>query len=190
MKYLWPSLIIFIHPSVNDFPQDSHLKSLQPSWTVLNHLLIWPAQVNIFFTMITIESFVKVIGVNLVVIYFLKKELWRNTFTQFLNSAKITNVNLVENHLHFCLTWEVISKPWNVALLKNQLLSLLLLGFISKQFMILITERENNHEDQKDFKCDTCAKLFSHPHHLRVHIKTIFECQKDFKCDSFLNSKY
>ena len=49
MKSLWHSLIIFIYPWVNDFPQDSHLKSLQPSWTVLNHLLIWPAQVNIFF---------------------------------------------------------------------------------------------------------------------------------------------
>ena len=42
---------------------------------------------------------------------------------------------------------------------------------------------KNIHEDQKDFKWDSCGTLFSHSHNLKVHIKTIHECQKDFKCD-------
>ena len=80
-----------------------------------------------------------------------------------------------------------------MALVKNQLLSLLLLGFISKQFMnitkilnvnIMVIWEYIWRKWLKKFKCDTCGKSFSHSHHLRVRIKTIHECKKDFTCDS------
>ena len=40
----------------------------------------------------------KITNVNHVTNPFLKKGLWKNTFTQFMKATKIINVNLVENH--------------------------------------------------------------------------------------------
>ena len=40
----------------------------------------------------------KITNVNLVVNHFLKQELWRCIFTQFMMAIKITSVNLVVNH--------------------------------------------------------------------------------------------
>ena len=40
----------------------------------------------------------RITNVNLVVNHFLKHEICRNTFIQFMKVKKITNVNLVVNH--------------------------------------------------------------------------------------------
>ena len=54
LKSFWSSRMVFICSTlrlpawVNDFPQDSHLKSLSPSWTVLVYPLRELAWVNSF----------------------------------------------------------------------------------------------------------------------------------------------
>ena len=40
------------------------------------------------------------------------------------------------------------------------------------------------HLGPKDFKCDTCGKVFSHARNLKVHVQTVHQGQKDFKCDT------
>ena len=39
-------------------------------------------------------------------------------------------------------------------------------------------------ECYKDFKYDSCVKLFTHVGNVRRHIKTVHEGHKDFKCKS------
>ena len=38
--------------------------------------------------------------------------------------------------------------------------------------------------NHKDFKCDSCGKLFSNAGNMRSHIKTVHEGDKDFKSES------
>ena len=40
------------------------------------------------------------------------------------------------------------------------------------------------HERSKDYKCDSCGKLFTQTGNLKTHIKAIHRGEKDFKCDS------
>ena len=40
------------------------------------------------------------------------------------------------------------------------------------------------HEGCKNFKCESCGKLFTQVGHLITHIKTIHEGKKDYKCDN------
>ena len=40
-------------------------------------------------------------------------------------------------------------------------------------------------ECYKDFKYDSCVKLFTHVGNVRRHIKTVHEGHKDSKCDSY-----
>ena len=40
------------------------------------------------------------------------------------------------------------------------------------------------HEGQKDFKCESCSKSFSHAGDLKKHLRRIHEGYKDHKCES------
>ena len=39
------------------------------------------------------------------------------------------------------------------------------------------------HEGYKDYKCESCSKLFSQGGDLRKHIRTIHEDHRDYKCE-------
>ena len=73
-----------------------------------------------------------------------KKEKTSKSFAKFI---KITNVILVENHLHIC---------------KNH--SQNLRGNI-----------KTIHEGHKDYKCDSCEKSFTLSSYLRKHIKNVHQ---------------
>ena len=40
------------------------------------------------------------------------------------------------------------------------------------------------HEGQKDYKCNSCGKLFSESGNLKRHIHTVHKGHKDYKCNS------
>ena len=63
----------------------------------------------------------------------------------FMKVAKISNVNLVENHFTQA-------------------------DFLRRHKII--------HEGQKDFKCNSCGKLFTHVGYMRRHIKLFMKVAK------------
>ena len=45
------------------------------------------------------------------------------------------------------------------------------------------TDFHSVHEDNKDFKCESCEKSFSQKGYLKNHIKRVHEGRKDYKCE-------
>ena len=58
----------------------------------------------------------KITNANLVELYFLDHQIWRNTFTAFMKATKITNANLVVNHFLLVDLWRYTSGQYTKAI--------------------------------------------------------------------------
>ena len=117
----------------------------------------------------------------------------------FVKATKNSNVTIVENHLLFCQTWEVISKPFMkvTKICEKSFTGLLLLGFISKQFKKITKISHVNIVENHILKLVIWESIWKPLMKIkkialwkiiritRVHIKTIHKCQKDFRCDFY-----
>ena len=72
-----------------------------------------------------------------------------------------------------------------------EILALLSWISASKEFFqrhVRTVHEKSVHENQKDFKCNSCDKKFSIKGNLKRHIEIVHENVKSFKCDSFEKS--
>ena len=60
----------------------------------------------------------------------------------------------------------------NVILVENPLS-----GHLNRHIMTL-------HEEQRNYKCDSCGKSFTSAHWLKNHVNILHEGQRNYKCDS------